>query len=1274
MTLRLAVLGAFVATAFVGSSPAPAGTLSTLDTSSSDNKLLCMAEMVSNIEDSCSKSDVQGYYVALENLLKQSLGKCFHANFSANRALHVMLPDLGDNVTTYLKLQSDSFYDGNAERMEVVPTFVPSGQINSEVEFELEHNLTNSHDGWILDPMGLGSIFSYGGFQDLTPTAHPLVDLVRWDDIHPFFRSTSKYYDSSTKQVYVVTLPLDGNIRMLYYRADSFKALGLQVPRTWDEVVDLATGFNAAGVDLNGDNVTDYGFCFDRRKDCQQSPFDLISILAPYMQSTGSGQGVFFDPGTVGNLNKNPAMVDNAAMRFALSTYKKLAALGPQYRVDDKCDLSGVSAKDPARPIARAFADGRCLMGVALGDFYKEFNASRFRGSLGVAPMPGSFTVLNRTSNTLVSCTNTTCPHATHATLSHAPGAQLGLLNRAPFAAGGGWVAAVNARSSQDYLASSLQFFSNLSRPEASWVRVLAADYPFDPYRLEHFSNISRWVAAGYDPADTSAYLQAAYDSFNHPNIVLDLRVPGTKSIREVYAAGLATLLASGSVDDAVAQMNASFAKLLLDPQQKQFRQLLAAAYVATINYNDIDYLNGTHAGNAGKGGGSPAWLPIAIVLPTVGALLLIAAGVVYEVRNTRKHKNLFGKVVPPGLGADTTILITEIQDYSSIADALPGEVLDRALKEYGDCLRRLLLRHSGYEGTFDGDSFVMAFHSPKDALLFAMEAQLALLSADWPKEVLDLPSCGQLHVQSILNTARSKALAEILDAGDDQLTSGTSKIKALTPGLGADLGHSSGVTLPSLANVPATETYSFATACQRAWKEASKDDPKKELLFRGPRVRMGLHAGIYCELDISHAKPDPSSGAKGSGGGANTVTYSGDTVIMARAVAQAAQGGTVLLSEETYKKLPLERLWDMYLVLHVGEHRLRESLPNLNLYHALNRTLEGRLAYVGPTRSICQLDPGVLDAPVGCVTVAFMNVVGAQTLLSWNADVAQQAIKIFHVVVGEELKRLKGYLVEAVDGLFLAAFQRPSDAILWALECNEAMVTQDWPDDLLAHELCEELVISAPTKEGEVVNTVVFRGLRLKTGVDTGQVLGEVHAMTGRMTYRGKVMNRAARIASTASTGQVLCSSDSWQLAASTDSEVMVAAKASGTTLGQFRLKGVAEKIEIYHCRKVSSVAPARRASALVMSMADHWKWEQHMGHHHVGAMDSAIAMGGLGGGGGNGISTEEILLGPVDSLRNAMLSPNSFMRARTASFRADNAHSLEAGLGIEVAPGAAD
>ncbi len=41
--------------------------------------------------------------------------------------------------------------------------------------------------------------------------------------------------------------------------------------------------------------------------------------------------------------------------------------------------------------------------------------------------------------------------------------------------------------------------------------------------------------------------------------------------------------------------------------------------------------------------------------------------------------------------------------------------------------------------------------------------------------------------------------------------------------------------------------------------------------------------------------------------------------------------------------------------------------------------SLEGRLAHLSQMNSITQMDTGVLDAPVGCVTVAFMHVVGAQ-------------------------------------------------------------------------------------------------------------------------------------------------------------------------------------------------------------------------------------------------------------------------------------------------------
>ena len=45
-----------------------------------------------------------------------------------------------------------------------------------------------------------------------------------------------------------------------------------------------------------------------------------------------------------------------------------------------------------------------------------------------------------------------------------------------------------------------------------------------------------------------------------------------------------------------------------------------------------------------------------------------------------------------------------------------------------------------------------------------------------------------------------------------------------------------------------------------------------------------------------------------------------------------------------------------------------------------------------------------------------------------------------------------------------------------------------------------------------------------------------------------------------------------------------------SGTSLGQFRLKGVTDKIEIYHCRKAA--AGRRRAASTLVD----WKWAEQM------------------------------------------------------------------------------
>jgi len=1201
------------------------GTMDSAYPSTSDNKLLCMAEMVSNIEKSCSQPDVQGYYVALEALLKQFLGKCFQTNFTQNRALHVMMPDLGDRSTEWLKAQADLFKD-QSQVEDVVPTFVPATQINAEVEFMLQHNLANSHDGWIMDPSGFGIVSKYGGFYDLTAAVNsPLLGL-DWPDVLPLVRQRHVAYKGE-----VVAFPLDLNANLLFYNRDALAALNAtQPPRTWQQLADMAARANMQRVN----NQTMYGICLERRKDCHTQTADLFSIVAPLVQSQGTVQGVFFDPDTLPSGNTSSILTGSRAFTEALQLYVALTASAPPANVSDKCDT-------PARMVD-LFRQGRCAFMYGY-DVFKRLNDSSIRGKVGVEVLPGSEQVLDRRSDTLVACTPETCPYGDTVT-DEATGASR-RINIAPFLAEGGWVSAVNKRSPSEYQNISAAFFAFLSTPNTSWSYVSNPAFRFEPYRTSHLLP-ERWLAAGYDANDTAQYLQALQRTvrLEQPglggNAAMDLRIPGTKYFRELFenAAANATsgtnlVLLAGSLTQAVS-------RLLNDPQKimAQYAEVVDA-YLSTIQV-PLAPQPPSVAPPPDSRSGSPSWLPIAIVLPTVGALLLIAAAVVYEVRNNRKHKNLFGKVLPPGLGAETSILVASVQDLAALLGALPAPVMEAALREYGEVVRKLLLRHSGYECAMEdgGATFTLAFHSPKDALLFAMEAQHMLLNAAWPAELLEARQCAPTYVQGMA-AAKPKNLQDILDVGDPAVSGPTpagyvstahSRIKALAAGLtghrqerdatpadhmahvhgvhGRHMGMaSSGPTIPALVNVPTSETYTFSIACQRAWKDTSTSDPTKVLIFRGLRVHMGVHAGIH--------NPDDIQPAKGEAG----AIYSGETIRLARAVCEAAHGGMVLLSEETYKKLPLERLWDRYLVLHVGEHRLvHEGLPPLNLYHALNRTLEGRLAYLGPVRTSSQLDPGVLDAPVGCVTVAFMNVVGAQTLLSWNADIAQQALKVFHGVVGEELKACRGYLVEAVDGLFLAAFQRPAEAILWALECNEHMIKQDWPDELLAHELCEELVISAPTKEGEVVNTVVFRGLRLKTGVDTGQVLGEVHAMTGRMTYRGKVMNRAARVASTASTGQVLCSSDSWGLATANDAHLITSNKVTATSLGQFRLKGVAEKIEIYHCRKVSSVAPARRASSLVVSMADHWKWKS--------------------------IGPEDMLLGPGDSLRAAMLAPQAY------------------------------
>ena len=52
-----------------------------------------------------------------------------------------------------------------------------------------------------------------------------------------------------------------------------------------------------------------------------------------------------------------------------------------------------------------------------------------------------------------------------------------------------------------------------------------------------------------------------------------------------------------------------------------------------------------------------------------------------------------------------------------------------------------------------------------------------------------------------------------------------------------------------------------------------------------------------------------------------------------------------------------------------------------------------------GPMRCGDLISRGVMSAPVGSATVAFMHAVGVKTLLAWDADATQAALEVYYAV-----------------------------------------------------------------------------------------------------------------------------------------------------------------------------------------------------------------------------------------------------------------------------------
>lgn len=404
---------------------------------------------------------------------------------------------------------------------------------------------TLSYEAFVFAPQWIVDYAVPGYLEDLTPYVEA-DEAIEWNDVGQFFREFSAMYDNK-----IYAIPLDGDFHMVYYRTDVLEELGMEPPKTWDDYLAIAAAAN--GMDMNRDGEGDYGSCIAKAR-AQQSYWWIMSIAAPYLQSQGTSQGIFFDNETMVPLTQNEGFLR------ALEVYKETTQYGPP-------DELSIGVGD-TRGLWTA---GRCALTLDWGDVgsLAVSEGSKVNGLTGAVITPGSTMVVDRATGALVECTPEICPHAIDG------------VNYAPFASFGGWSGGVSSQIDPQLKQVAYDYLSFVSQPAQSNVDVTIGATGFNPYRTSQFENLDSWLANGFTEDAATNYLGAIEASLNNPNMVLDLRVPQNQRYQQVI---LDEVLSRYLADELTAEEAAAeIATRWEEVTEELGRDAQKAAYTATL-------------------------------------------------------------------------------------------------------------------------------------------------------------------------------------------------------------------------------------------------------------------------------------------------------------------------------------------------------------------------------------------------------------------------------------------------------------------------------------------------------------------------------------------------------------------------------------------------------------------------------------------------------------------------------------------------------------------
>jgi multiple sugar transport system substrate-binding protein len=430
-----------------------------------------------------------------------------------------VLSFVGPAVTEPILRRQPDFEALTGAKLEI--TTVPNADLFTEIVKD-QSTGTNSYDVFIQAPQWKADLVSAGFLEDLTPYVEndPAIE---WDDIAPFFRNYIATYDGK-----IYNIPLDGDFNMIYYRTDVFADAGVEPPKTWEEYLTVAAQFH--GQDLNGDGEGDYGSCIPKVRG-GQSYWWVLNVAAPYIQSKGTAQGMFFNPDDM------TPLVKNAGFIRALEIYNETTQYGPPNEL--------TASLNDTRDL---FLTGRCALTIDWGDIGSlsiDPERSQVQDKVGTIINPGSTEVVDWATGELVPCDETTCPHAVDG------------VNYAPLAAWGGWGGAISAASDPTVKEAGYALLSYLAQPAQANVDVTIGASGYNPYRTSQFESVDSWVEAGFSEEAANNYLGAIKASLDSPNMVIDLAIPGVQRYQQVVLDTVVSQFLAGelSAEEAAQQL-----------------------------------------------------------------------------------------------------------------------------------------------------------------------------------------------------------------------------------------------------------------------------------------------------------------------------------------------------------------------------------------------------------------------------------------------------------------------------------------------------------------------------------------------------------------------------------------------------------------------------------------------------------------------------------------------------------------------------------------------